>query len=363
MAEAAHTAGSAGGWIRAPVVLILFKRPETTARVFEAIRQARPERLLLVADGPRLHRPDDGPLVAAARQVVEHVDWPCEVVRDYASDNLGAGRRVASGVDHAFRLFDRAIILEDDTLPDPSFFPFCDLMLERYADDERVFEVDGNNLLLKWQAERQSFHFSAVGSNWGWATWRRAWAHMDFELKSFEDPVARAAVRATLGDDDLYRFRLDTCQDQLAGRVNAWDYQWLWSRLARGGLAAVSAVNLISNIGFGSAATHTVHRSATLASQPRFPAVLPLRAPAEVVADAGFDRACLQYLTEIPELEAVLRQARACLEVGQPVRALLLLDGCIGAYPDRIEPVRLKAMVLERLGRKEQARALTGAST
>lgn len=343
---------------RAPVVLILFNRPESTALVFDAIRRARPEQLMLVADGPRAHRPDDGPLTVAARRAVEAVDWPCEVVRDYSAANLGAGRRVSSGLDHAFSRYDRAIILEDDTLPDPSFFPFCDALLQRFAEDERVMEVDGNNLLLRWHADRQSFHFSASGSIWGWATWRRAWAAMDYALRSFDDAATRAAVRATLGDDALFRHRLATCEDQLRGRVDAWSYQWIWSRLARGGLAAVSAVNLVSNVGFGGAATHTVQRSATLASQPRFSAALPPVPPAEVAADREYDLACLRYVTDLPDLAAVLRQAEACLAAGQPVRALLLLDGCIGAYPGRIAPLRLKALVLDRLGRKAQARAV-----
>ena len=163
------------------VALIIFRRPELTARVFERIREARPPKLFVIADGPRPGNAEDVRLCANTRAVVEEVDWPCEVVRDFADENLGLKRRIPSGLDRVFEEVTEAIILEDDCLPDPSFFPYCEELLERYRDDERVIHISGSQLLpdppKKW-----SYHFSRGPAVWGWATWRRAWELYDVEL-------------------------------------------------------------------------------------------------------------------------------------------------------------------------------------
>ena len=166
-----------------PVVLIIFNRPKLTEVVFQAIREAKPPKLFLVADGPRPNRPDDIPRCAAARKVVEKVDWDCEVLRNYADENMGCGCRPASGITWVFSQVEEAIILEDDCVPSPSFFPFCQELLDRYRTDERVMHIGGMN----WQSGHRrspfSYFFSKYPQCWGWATWRRAWAHYDFTMR------------------------------------------------------------------------------------------------------------------------------------------------------------------------------------
>ena len=128
-----------------PVVFVIFSRPETTARVFEAIRQAQPAMLLVIADGPRPDRPEDVERCAATRAIIEQVDWDCEVLKNYADENMGCGKRPASGFTWAFEQVEQAIILEDDCLPHPSFFTYCETLLDYYRHDTRIMHINGNN--------------------------------------------------------------------------------------------------------------------------------------------------------------------------------------------------------------------------
>lgn len=150
------------------VVLLVFNRPSVTSRVFAAIRETRPTRLFIIADGPREGRSSDVASCAEVRRIVACIDWPCEVSRNYSDVNLGCKKRVASGLDWVFQQVEEAIILEDDCLPDPTFFRFCQELLGRYRDDEKVMSICGSNPLRTWKADIQGYHFSLNGGIWGW---------------------------------------------------------------------------------------------------------------------------------------------------------------------------------------------------
>ena len=165
-----------------PIVFLIFNRPDTTKRVFEAIRQAKPKKLLVVADGPRDDRQGEAEKCAAVRSIIDTVDWDCKVLTNYADVNLGCGLRVSSGLDWVFEQVEEAIILEDDCLPHPSFFPFCEEMLDLYRHDERIMHIAGTNSLEEWKSDVQSYHFSYTGGIWGWATWQRAWKYYHFKM-------------------------------------------------------------------------------------------------------------------------------------------------------------------------------------
>jgi hypothetical protein len=273
---------------KTPVVLILFKRADTTARVFEQIRAARPPKLLVVADGARNEAEREA--CEQTRAIVDGVDWPCEVLRDFSDVNLGCRRRVASGIDWAFRQVEEAIILEDDCLPHLSFFRYCDELLERYRDTANVWTVAGASFLRgAWNGDA-SYYFSRFATIWGWASWRRAWQHYDAALTTwpafrdggglerlFPDPAVAAHFRAI-----FEKLRVE-------GKPNTWDYQWFYSCLAGGGLTAIPRVNLVSNIGFGGEATHTQQDALGLANLPT-EELGPIRHPAEVAWDAEGDR-------------------------------------------------------------------------
>ena len=179
----------AGAWRQdVPVALFLFNRPDATAAVFERIRGARPKTLLLIADAPRVSRPEDVQKCLAARAVVSRIDWPCEVVTNYAETNLGCRRRLSSGLDWVFQLVPEAIVLEDDCLPDPTFFRFCEVMLDRYRDEASVMHIGGNNF-RDGPSCADGYRFSRYTFTWGWATWRRAWQHYDVHMSAW--PAAR----------------------------------------------------------------------------------------------------------------------------------------------------------------------------
>jgi hypothetical protein len=175
------------GSIKTPVAFIIFNRPQTTEAVFAEIARARPRQLLVIADGARTDHPDDSEKCSAARAVINRVNWDCDVSTNYAETNLGCKQRVSSGLDWVFGLVEKAIILEDDCLPEPTFFHFCQELLERYCDDWRVMHISGDNFQLGHRRSSDSYYFSRYSHVWGWATWQRAWKFYDVEMKLWPD--------------------------------------------------------------------------------------------------------------------------------------------------------------------------------
>jgi hypothetical protein len=244
--------------IQSPVVFLIFNRPEQTARIFATIRAARPARLLVVADGPRPGRAGEEELCKKTRSVVDGVDWPCDVLRNFSDANMGCGRRVSTGLDWAFAQVEEAIILEDDCLPDPSFFPYCAELLKRYRTDERVMMISGNNFQNGASRTPSSYYFSQLTHCWGWATWRRAWRHYDFSMSEWRQQRGTRWIKA-IAKSPVLELHWRECFDAvMAGKIDTWDYQWVYCMLARNGLSIVPDSNLVTNIGFGAAATHTL---------------------------------------------------------------------------------------------------------
>ena len=313
------------------VALFLYRRPDRTRKVFERIRGARPERLFLIADGPRPESPEDRRGCELARAVVEDVNWPCEVTRIYADENIGLRLRIPTGIDEVFSSVDRAILLEDDCLPDPSFFPFCDEMLRRYADDERVMHVAGSQLLSPAPAREASYHFSRYPHIWGWGSWRRAWAAYDVDLADWHrlGRRQRDARVAEMFDDESERRHWRYVWDG-AREIENWDGQWSYALLDRGGLAVNPNANLVSNIGFGEVATNAVEDPFGIAGRPLEGIQFPLRHPETVAADAEADARASRFFRRgqapRPPLRArvrhrVLRAGDRALDfVPEPVR-------------------------------------------
>ena len=238
--------------LNTPVILSVFDRPESTRRVFGAIAQAKPKQLFVFADGPRSDADVDR--CAQARTVVENVDWACDVKYRYSETNLGARECYTSGVDWALSEVDEGIVLDDDCVPDPTFFMFSQDMLERYRHDPRVMMVCGTNYLGHWKEDRQSYHFSHFGSVWGWATWKRAWALYDAaSMSAWGDesvdkddtatfsPTMRSS-RSRLGDSIVSMASLKIATSGI--------FHGAWHRgPAHSGLTIVPSVNLVANIG------------------------------------------------------------------------------------------------------------------
>ncbi len=284
--------------ITSPVAFLVFNRPAETESVFNAIRAARPPKLLVVADGPRINHPDDVLYCGEVRRIVEQVDWPCEVFSNYSSTNLGCKIRVSSGLDWVFSQVEEAIILEDDCLPDTSFFSYCQELLEIYRNDERVMMVCGTNLLGRWKDDRQSYHFANYDWVWGWATWRRAWQHYDVTMSHWRDPCCRNRIQQVLLNKEFIGLREKDFQQAFNNKIDTWDYQWSFSRLLCGGLAIIPSVNLVSNIGYGRDATHTKVMDSELANIAKGRFELPLRHPDCKIADSDYDLSVVQIIAK-----------------------------------------------------------------
>jgi hypothetical protein len=234
-----------------PVLLLAFNRPETTTRVFEAIRRARPARFFFACDGPRSGRPDEAVRVEAVRRMAERVDWPCELNTRFLSENQGCGRGVSSAIDWFLREAGEGVILEDDCLPTDEFFPYAAAMLERYRYDSRVGLISGSNMAP--EVEMPFDHgFSQIASTWGWATWRRTWDGYSLTpamVSEDEDWASFFAGRA-------FRTVRRSFERIHKGDAHTWDYQLLVQLLRSRQLTVVPRLNMILNIGFQGGGTH-----------------------------------------------------------------------------------------------------------
>jgi hypothetical protein len=240
-----------------PVAFIVFNRPDTTERVFAEIAKTKPPKLLVVGDGPRASRQGEAEKVAATRAIIQRVDWDCEVLTNFAETNLGCKKRVSSGIDWVFEQVEEAIILEDDCLPDPTFFRFCQEMLERYRNDQRIGMISGDNFQFGQKRGSASYYFSRYNHIWGWASWRRAWKHYDVDIPFWPELKRLRTLWPQMMDENEYKYWENAFDAVYAGRIDTWDYQWTLSVWRQGMLTVLPTVNLIENIGFGESATHT----------------------------------------------------------------------------------------------------------
>lgn len=326
--------------MKTTVALILFRRPDRTARVFERIREARPEKLFLIADGPRPGNDDDARGCEEARAVVERVDWPCEAVRDFADENLGLKRRIPSGLDRVFEETPQAIILEDDCLPHPTFFRYCEELLERYRDDERIVHIAGSQLLPDPPRDA-SYHFTRYVHVWGWASWRRAWRLYDVDLSDWHSmpPADRAArLRRMFETEDERRFWRFVWDG--SPKIDNWDAQWAYACLSRGLLGINPNRNLISNVGFGDEATNALADPLQIARRPLEGMPFPLTHPPGVRQDPGADTSA-SVLFRRPKPTLWRRGVAGALRAG--ARALDFVP----------EPIRPKIRHRDRIGQAD----------
>lgn len=246
--------------MKTAVAFLVFNRPDTTAKVFEAIRQAQPPKLLVVADGPRDNRPGEAEKCVEVRKIIDRVDWNCEVLTNYSDKNLGCKARVSSGLDWVFQTVESAIILEDDCLPQPSFFRYCDELLEKYRSDTRVMHIAGTNFGITGQNERESYCFSRRTHIWGWATWRRAWQYYDVTMKLWPEFQAQNRLIQVVGNQKEAEKKTEIFDKVYRGEIDTWDYQWHFTCLWNGNLTIIPHTNMVENIGFQEASTHTTER-------------------------------------------------------------------------------------------------------
>jgi hypothetical protein len=293
--------------LKTPVILIIFNSPERTLKVFEKIREVRPVKLFVAADGPRPQRPEDKEKCDAAREIIQKIDWDCDLRTDFVDANIGCRRRTSSGISWAFSLVEQAIILDDDCVPDSSFFRFCEELLDQYKNDSRIMAISGNNFQLGKKRSEYSYYFSRFSHAWGWATWGRAWKYYDDKMSLW--PYFR--------DNELLRDIFPKKKDRRVwdnyfkyvykDKVDSWAFRWLFSCWTQNGLTILPNVNLVTNIGFESDATHTRNKNDKRALIPLESMSFPLRHPPFLIRDIEADEFTQKYAYTMSRLAMVKR--------------------------------------------------------
>ena len=273
--------------------------------MFAEISKARPPKLLVIADGPRADRAGEAEKCAATRAVVEQVDWDCEVLTNYSEVNLGCGLRPASGIGWVFQNVEEAIILEDDCLPHQTFFRFCDELLDRYRDDERVMMISGNNFQEGKKRTSHSYYFSRYPHSWGWATWRRAWKLHDFRMNHYKEIAHKGYLKhhyKTIVEHDFFNYIFEKMYegDDRTNRKTIWDYQWQFACTINSGLIVVPNRNLVRNLGFGTDGTNTLNPNGVGYNLPSEEMGFPLKHPEFVMVDKERDYRIFRKLNSTP---------------------------------------------------------------
>lgn len=244
--------------MKTPVLLIVFNRPHKAIQVFEKIRQVRPPKLFIVADGPRPNRPGEEELVRQCRAIKDLVDWDCDLKFNFAETNMGCRDRIASGITWVFEHVDELIILEDDCVPNLTFFRFCQELLEKYRDDNRIFSIGGYNY-DHCEPFDESYAFSKVFAEWGWATWKRAWKFFDITMSQwpvFKQDRYFKNVLANYGHTNKDVNWSNDFQFAYDNIYNSWALRFSVNSLANHGLHITPKVNLVRNTGFESGGQH-----------------------------------------------------------------------------------------------------------
>lgn len=302
------------------IALIIFNRPAYTQTVLQAISAVRPSLLFVLGDGPRAHSSADVEACEQVRKLIDAIDWPCEVLKNYSSVNTGPRERVISGLNWVFSLVDEAIILDDDCVPNPSFFAFCEELLARFRGDSRVGMISGTNFVEGSTTidYNYSYYFSRISHIWGWATWRTSWQKFDPQLRLWPEVQAANLLSEVLEPPGAVRY-WSRIFDKAYRREgpDSWDYPWFFSNLISNSLSIVPRVNLVTNIGFGPDATNTVDadfaqrlESAEMEFPLKHPPVMfPLRSMERLDQEIAFLEPMRQWLCKMTREIEIIDQA------------------------------------------------------
>lgn len=281
--------------LETPIILLIYKRPALLRQVLNQVALVKPRTLFVIGDGPHPDRPEENILVEQSRALLEQISWDCQMVTAYSPIHLGLKERVSSGLTWAFNQVDSGIILEDDCVPDPTFFFFCQELLQRYEHDQRVMAISGNNFQRGIKRTSYSYYFSRYNHCWGWATWRRAWICYDDKMSLWpemrESRWLQNIFECNPQAAKYWKNRFDLV---FKNQIDTWDYQWTFACWLQGGLTVLPEVNLVSNVGFGKDATHTKSVKQTR-SLTRHPIEFPLQHPPSFIRNAPADAFTQDY--------------------------------------------------------------------
>jgi len=242
-------------FFKTPVLFLVFNRLNTTRKVFEEIRRARPKQLFIAADGPRSIE-EKKKTDEVRKYILKNIDWKCKVKVLFRDKNLGCKYAVSGAIDWFFKNVEYGIILEDDCLPSQSFFRFCQEMLEKYKDDKRIMHICGTNISSNLKS-KEDYFFATSFNVWGWATWKRAWKKYDLDMKLWPRFKKEGLMR-NFSESVIHTFFNKKGMDKVySKKVNTWDYQWAFSCMVNNSVSIIPRLNLITNIGFDGTGTHT----------------------------------------------------------------------------------------------------------
>jgi len=282
--------------LNTPVLFLIFNREDTTQKVFDAIRRQKPKYLFVAADGARKNKPEEAEKCRQVRDIIKQVDWDCELKTLFRDKNLGCKLAVSSAITWFFEQVEQGIILEDDCLPDPSFFPFCEELLEKYKDDTRIGHIGGNNFLTGITDEEYSYDFCSFPHIWGWASWRRVWKNYDLNFRFWDDRKNRRSSLFRNKREEIYfsSFISDVINNRHG--INTWDTQYWFMLRVQNQLSVYPAVNLVTNIGLGNPNATHISKKKAKHSVPASAIAFPLKHPQYVLSNKKIDDLTIKKL-------------------------------------------------------------------
>jgi len=273
-----------------PILFVIFARIDTTQKVFDAIRTCKPKTLYVAADGPREGKKGEKEKCQQTRDIIEQIDWDCELKTLFRDKNLGCKMAVSSAISWFFENEESGIILEDDCLPDQSFFPYCEELLIKYKDDERIGHIGGNCFFPNLFNQNESYTFSSLSHIWGWATWRRVWKKYDLNLSYWKEgskEKRRNLFNYKIEEIYFSSFISDAINER--NGMHAWDCQHLYSLRLQNQLSIYPSINLVTNIGlYSEEATHISWKNKHNYIHSK-PIKFPLNHPKEIIRNHSID--------------------------------------------------------------------------
>jgi len=273
--------------MKTPIVLIIYHRPEMVSSIIQSLREVKPTKIFVIADGPK--NESDVERCKETRVLIESIDWKCKIFKNYSSKNLGLRKRVVTGLNWVFSKVDRAIILEDDLVINKSFYKFCEQMLEKYKNNSKIISIAGNNFLFGEHRIRESYFFSRYIYSWGWATWRRSWKLYKDEMGKWPQEKRQGILKKKINGLGRYLYWTKIFDLTYRRIIDSWAYCFVYTSFIHDKLTIVPSVNLVSNVGTGRGATHTSVKSRALyvdAKNINFPLRHPKKVEQDSVADS-----------------------------------------------------------------------------
>jgi len=304
-----------------PVLLLVFNRPLLTQQVFDVIQKVKPKKLFIAADGPRVGNKEDIINCQKVREIVNQVDWECDVSSLYRDTNLGCRDAIVSSINWFFEHVNEGIILEDDVLPTESFFSFSQKILEKYRFDDKVMQINGSFHLDGLKKFNESYYFSKLNSCWGWATWKKSWEYFDNKMTGYEDIKKNGGIQKYFENKEISDWMGVYLNEANIPSCNIWSTQWSYAIMKNNGLCVNPTKNLVNNIGFFDSPTSGVFESYSIYSKYDLDDLDDIKHPKTVYYDVINDE--LEFINVIKKTDPRLTYSKLKIFIFK-VKSILL---------------------------------------